>query len=105
MDECCSICADVLEFCAFGPCGHNTVCSKCVTRLRQLQNSKECVFCKASWEYVFVTKFMDEHTRRVTPETFEDLKVRHLMPFITCCRTQAKFRYLFFHVLFGIVSC
>jgi hypothetical protein len=76
MEECCTVCADPLEFCAFGPCGHDTICSKCVTRMRLMQNSRSCVICKSPAEHVFVTRYMDEHTKRIPAQAWPDLPVR-----------------------------
>lgn len=80
MEECCTVCADPLQFCAFGPCGHDTICSKCVTRMRLMQGSRSCVICKSPAEYVFVTRYMDEHTKKIPAQAWDDLPVRVWYP-------------------------
>ncbi|RLN31142.1 E3 ubiquitin-protein ligase hel2 [Panicum miliaceum] len=63
MDDSCAVCAETLEWVAYGPCGHRDVCSTCVVRLRFVMDDKKCCICKTVCPSVFVTKALGEYTR------------------------------------------
>ena len=77
MEDCCAVCAEALEWTAYGPCGHTDACSKCVTRLRFALDDKRCVICQQQLPIVFVTRFMGDYTSTIPPQQFEQLKVSH----------------------------
>lgn len=56
MDDSCAVCADNLEWVAYGSCGHREVCSTCVARLRFICDDRRCCICKSDCHVVFVTK-------------------------------------------------
>lgn len=56
MDDSCAVCAETLEWVAYGPCGHRDVCSTCVARLRFICDDRRCCICKTDCSVVFVTK-------------------------------------------------
>jgi hypothetical protein len=56
MDDSCAVCAESLEWVAYGPCGHREVCSTCVARLRFICEDTSCCICKTQSDVVFVTK-------------------------------------------------
>ncbi|KAI4989571.1 hypothetical protein ZWY2020_036888 [Hordeum vulgare] len=63
MDDSCAVCADALEWVAYGPCGHREVCSTCVVRLRLVLNDPRCCICKTDCPSVFVTRAMGDYTK------------------------------------------
>ncbi|XAR61465.1 hypothetical protein NMG60_11035173 [Bertholletia excelsa] len=65
MDDSCAVCADTLEWVAYGPCGHREVCSTCVARLRFICNDHRCCICKTESNVVFVTKALGDYTRTI----------------------------------------
>ena len=65
MDDSCAVCADPLEWVAYGACGHKDVCSTCVARLRFLCDDRRCCICKTESDVVFVTKAMGDYTKVV----------------------------------------
>ncbi|KAB1202664.1 hypothetical protein CJ030_MR8G012616 [Morella rubra] len=65
MDDSCAVCADVLEWVAYGPCGHREVCSTCVARLRFICDDRSCCICKTPSDVVFVTKALGDYTRMI----------------------------------------
>ncbi|XP_057964003.1 uncharacterized protein LOC131155097 [Malania oleifera] len=65
MDDSCAVCAETLEWVAYGPCGHRDVCSTCVARLRFICNDRRCCICKTESKIVFVTKALGEYTRMI----------------------------------------
>jgi hypothetical protein len=69
-DTCC-VCAEALEWTAFGPCGHKDACSRCVARLRFVLEDKRCVHCRQEHDAVFMTRFAGDYTAR--PPDFEAL--------------------------------
>ncbi len=69
----CIVCADPLEFCAFGACGHKETCSKCVVRLRTVLKNTKCVVCQQPQPKVFVTRFAGDYTRALGAAEFEHL--------------------------------
>lgn len=50
------ICAEPLEWLAYGPCDHKDVCSSCIARLRFVLKDNKCCICKQDCAAVFVTK-------------------------------------------------
>ncbi|KAK9161834.1 hypothetical protein Syun_008175 [Stephania yunnanensis] len=60
MDDSCAVCAESLEWVAYGSCGHRDVCSTCVARLRFICDDRKCCICKTESEVVFVTKVFEE---------------------------------------------
>lgn len=56
MDDSCAVCADHLDWVAYGPCGHREVCSTCVVRLRFVLGDRRCCICKSDCPTIFVTK-------------------------------------------------
>ena len=56
MEDCCAVCAEPLEWVAYGPCGHNEVCFTCTARMRFVLNDKRCCICKQDCPSVYVTK-------------------------------------------------
>ena len=75
MDDCCAVCAEPLEWTAYGPCGHKDACSKCVTRLRFALGDTRCVICQQQSPAVVVTRFMGTFTDTLPAEEFLLLKV------------------------------
>uniref|UniRef100_A0A0D9WEM5 RING-type E3 ubiquitin transferase n=1 Tax=Leersia perrieri TaxID=77586 RepID=A0A0D9WEM5_9ORYZ len=63
MDDSCAVCADSLEWVAYGPCGHREVCSTCVVRLRFVMGDRHCCICKTHCPSVFITKAMGDYTK------------------------------------------
>ncbi|XP_020150445.1 uncharacterized protein [Aegilops tauschii subsp. strangulata] len=66
MDDSCAVCADALEWVAYGPCGHREVCSTCVVRLRFVLEDSLCCICKTDCPSVFVTKAMGDYTKVIS---------------------------------------
>ncbi|KAJ0112630.1 hypothetical protein Patl1_00810 [Pistacia atlantica] len=66
MDDSCAVCADTLEWVAYGPCGHRDVCSTCVARLRFICHDRRCCICKTESNVVFVTKAMGDYTKMIS---------------------------------------
>ena len=58
MDDSCAVCADSLDWVAYGSCGHREVCSTCVVRLRVVIGDCRCCICKTESPIVFVTKVL-----------------------------------------------
>uniref|UniRef100_A0A2P2KRU4 RING-type E3 ubiquitin transferase n=3 Tax=Rhizophora mucronata TaxID=61149 RepID=A0A2P2KRU4_RHIMU len=65
MDDSCAVCADALEWAAYGPCSHRDVCSTCVARLRFICDDRRCCICKTECSVVFVTKALGDYTRMI----------------------------------------
>ncbi|XP_054819143.1 uncharacterized protein LOC129318416 [Prosopis cineraria] len=65
MDDCCAVCAEPLEWVAYGPCLHRDVCSTCVARLRFICDDRRCCICKTQCDRVFVTKALGDFTRMI----------------------------------------
>lgn len=63
MEDCCAVCAEPLEWVAYGACNHREVCSTCVTRLRFVLKDKKCCICKQECDSVFVTKALGDFTK------------------------------------------
>lgn len=79
MENFCAVCAEPLEWVSYGPCGHKEACSKCSARLRFVLNDKRCVICQVEHEAVFTTRSLGDFTDTLSPERFQQLKVR------ACC--------------------
>lgn len=69
----CIVCAEHLEFTAYGPCGHKDTCSKCVMRLRTVMKDDRCVYCQQPMARVFVTRYAGDYTKSLSGKDFEDL--------------------------------
>ncbi|GMJ09245.1 hypothetical protein like AT3G62240 [Hibiscus trionum] len=69
MDDSCAVCADNLEWVAYGACGHRDVCSTCVARLR-------CCICKTESNIIFVTKALGDYTRMINDFSVLPTEVR-----------------------------
>lgn len=65
MEECCAVCAEPLEWLAYGPCGHRDVCSTCTARMRFILDDKVCCICKQECPTVVVTKALGDYTKGV----------------------------------------
>eukprot|EP00257_Ricinus_communis_P014610 XP_015572321.1 uncharacterized protein LOC8265902 [Ricinus communis] len=66
MDDSCAVCADTLEWVAYGACGHREVCSTCVVRLRFICGDRRCCICKTESPVVFITKALGDYTRMIS---------------------------------------
>lgn len=75
MEDCCAVCAEPLQWVAYGKCGHKEACSKCVTRLRFVLEDKRCVICQQPLPVVFATKFLGAYTKALAGQEFEGLQV------------------------------
>ncbi|XP_030551808.1 E3 ubiquitin-protein ligase HEL2 [Rhodamnia argentea] len=65
MDDSCAVCAETLEWVAYGACGHREVCSTCVARLRFICDDRRCCICKTDNDVVLVTKALGDYTRMI----------------------------------------
>ncbi|GMI85845.1 hypothetical protein like AT3G62240 [Hibiscus trionum] len=65
MDDSCAVCAENLEWVAYGACGHQDVCSKCIARLRLICNDRRCCICKTESNVIFVTKALGDYTKKI----------------------------------------
>ncbi|CAN4080659.1 unnamed protein product [Withania somnifera] len=65
MDDSCAVCAETLEWVAYGGCGHKDVCSTCVARLRFICDDRRCCICKTEANVVFVTKALGDYTKMI----------------------------------------
>jgi hypothetical protein len=74
-DDCCIICAEPLQYTAYGQCGHKESCSRCVTRMRSILKDERCPYCQQPLASVFVTRFLGEYTAVVPASQFEQLQV------------------------------
>ncbi|XP_073283767.1 uncharacterized protein [Primulina huaijiensis] len=66
MDDSCAVCAESLEWVAYGACGHKDVCSTCVARLRFICDDRRCCICKTESNVVFVTKALGIYTNTIS---------------------------------------
>ncbi|KAI3449345.1 hypothetical protein Pfo_006010 [Paulownia fortunei] len=66
MDDSCAVCAESLEWVAYGACGHKDVCSTCVARLRFICDDRRCCICKTESGVVFVTKALGDYTKTIS---------------------------------------
>ncbi|KAI0493372.1 hypothetical protein KFK09_023488 [Dendrobium nobile] len=62
MEDCCAVCAESLEWVAYGSCGHRDVCSTCVVRLRFVLGDRRCCICKTECPSVFATRALGSFT-------------------------------------------
>ncbi|XP_071738384.1 uncharacterized protein [Rutidosis leptorrhynchoides] len=69
MDDTCAVCADALEWVAYGSCGHKDVCSTCVARLRFICSDRRCCICKTESTITFVTKALGDYTKAINDFT------------------------------------
>lgn len=69
----CIVCAEHLDFTAYGPCGHKDTCSKCVIRLRTVMKDDRCVYCQQPCPRVFVTRYAGDYTKSLSKDDFEHL--------------------------------
>ncbi|KAG8477582.1 hypothetical protein CXB51_030664 [Gossypium anomalum] len=76
MDDSCVVCADNLEWVAYGACGHRDVCSTCVARLRFICNDRRCCICKTESNDIFVTKALGDYTRMINDFSVLPTEVR-----------------------------
>lgn len=76
MDDCCAVCAEPLEWVAYGPCLHREVCSTCVARLRFICDDRRCCICKTDCNLVFVTKALGDYTRMINDFSSLPVEVR-----------------------------
>ncbi|TYH43336.1 hypothetical protein ES332_D11G121500v1 [Gossypium tomentosum] len=76
MDDSCVVCADNLEWVAYGACGHRDVCSTCVARLRFICNDRLCCICKTESNVIFVTKALGDYTRMINDFSVLPTEVR-----------------------------
>ncbi|KAL5795804.1 hypothetical protein ACOSQ2_000624 [Xanthoceras sorbifolium] len=93
MDDSCAVCADTLEWVAYGPCGHREVCSTCVARLRFICQDRRCCICKTDCNVVFVTKALGDYTRMISDFSVlpSDLREGRVGPYWYHEDTQAFF--------------
>ncbi|XP_024531658.1 E3 ubiquitin-protein ligase ZNF598 isoform X2 [Selaginella moellendorffii] len=75
MEDCCAVCAEPLEWIAYGGCGHREVCATCTARLRVVLDDKRCCICKQECPFVFVTKALGDYTKVVSD--FSSLSTGH----------------------------
>ncbi|KAL6146440.1 hypothetical protein ACLB2K_057119 [Fragaria x ananassa] len=66
MDDSCAVCAETLQWVAYGPCGHREVCSTCIVRLRFICGDSHCCICKSESKTIFVTKALGDYTRMIS---------------------------------------
>ncbi|GLJ40706.1 hypothetical protein SUGI_0841000 [Cryptomeria japonica] len=51
-----------LKWIGFGHCGHRSICSVCIVRLRFIVGDKTCCICKQHCPTVFITKDLGDYT-------------------------------------------
>ncbi|KZV57597.1 Alpha/beta-Hydrolases superfamily protein isoform 1 [Dorcoceras hygrometricum] len=76
MDDSCAVCAESLEWVAYGACGHKDVCSNCVARLRFICDDRRCCICKTESNVVFVTKALGAYTKTISDFSLFPSKVK-----------------------------
>ncbi|XP_074311779.1 uncharacterized protein LOC141647473 [Silene latifolia] len=59
----CVVCAETVNWVAYGDCGHLDVCAICIARLRFVCADRHCCICKSLSPFVFVTKALGSLTR------------------------------------------
>ncbi|KNA08799.1 hypothetical protein SOVF_159430 [Spinacia oleracea] len=62
-DGSCAVCAETLEWVAYGPCGHRDVCALCIARLRFVCDDRRCCICQSLSPSIFVTRALGSLTR------------------------------------------
>ena len=73
-DDYCVVCAEPLEWVAYGNCGHRDACSKCVSRLRFVMNDTRCLICQQQDSPVVVTRSLGAYTPVIPPQDFDKLQ-------------------------------
>ncbi|KAH8936521.1 hypothetical protein BDL97_17G089800 [Sphagnum fallax] len=91
MEEWCAVCAEPLEWVAYGPCGHREVCFTCTARLRFVLEDKRCCICKQDCPCVFVTKALGDYTKVLTD--FSVLQEQQQLNRSSEEKTQSKYWY------------
>ncbi|KAK6118146.1 hypothetical protein DH2020_048130 [Rehmannia glutinosa] len=76
MDDSCAVCAESLDWVAYGACGHKDVCSTCVARLRFICDDNRCCICKTESDVVFVTKALGDYTKTISDFSLLPSEVR-----------------------------
>ena len=74
-DDFCVVCAEPLEWVAYGNCGHRDACSKCVSRLRFVMKDTRCLICQQQDSPVVVTRSLGAFTPIIPPQDFDKLQV------------------------------
>ncbi len=74
-DDFCVVCAEPLEWVAYGNCGHRDACSKCVSRLRFVMKDTRCLICQQQDSPVVVTRSLGAYTPVIPPQHFDKLQV------------------------------
>ncbi len=82
----CIVCAEHVEFTAYGPCGHKDTCSKCVMRLRTVIKDDRCVYCQQPCSRVFVTRYAGDYTKSLSKDDFDHLE----REYGDCCIKEAQ---------------
>ena len=77
-DDFCVVCAEPLEWVAYGNCGHRDACSKCVSRLRFVMKDTRCLICQQQDSPVVVTRSLGAYTPVIPPQDFDKLQVSSL---------------------------
>ncbi len=70
-EDLCIVCADPLQWTAYGPCGHRDTCSRCVTRMRSVLKDDRCCYCQQPLPTVFVTRFLGDYTQQLPAADFD----------------------------------
>ncbi|XP_047072850.1 E3 ubiquitin-protein ligase hel2-like [Lolium rigidum] len=65
MDDACAVCAEPLQWVAYGVCGHREVCPACVARLRFVLRDHRCCICMTHCPAVFATKALGDRTKLI----------------------------------------
>ncbi|KAK9673333.1 hypothetical protein RND81_12G161200 [Saponaria officinalis] len=65
-DSCCAVCAEVVQWAAYGQCGHLDVCALCIARLRFLCADRRCCICNSLSPLVFFTPALGSLTRVIS---------------------------------------
>ena len=74
-DDYCVVCAEPLEWVAYGRCGHKDACSKCVSRLRFVMKDTRCLICQQQDSPFVVTRSLGAYTPVMPPDDFDKLQV------------------------------
>ena len=82
-DDFCVVCAEPLEWVAYGNCGHRDACSKCVSRLRFVMKDTRCLICQQQDSPVVVTRSLGAYTPVIPPQDFDKLQVSSF--YLSCC--------------------
>ncbi|EPY51369.1 ubiquitin-protein ligase E3 [Schizosaccharomyces cryophilus OY26] len=68
-EQICFICAEPISYTCILPCNHR-MCHICAIRLRALYKTKECTFCKVSWDVISITQDHNMDIRDVEMDNF-----------------------------------